>query len=243
MERLDALLVKKGLCTSRERAKELIRNGQVTVDNRPAKKASEQLSEASELSVTGETLKYVSRGGLKLEKAIGFFDLSVGDMTCMDIGASTGGFTDVLLQNGAAKVYAVDVGRDQLHEKLRNDPRVISMEQTNIRYLESKDVDDIRFDFICCDASFISLTHILPVIKSFLKEGGKSVCLIKPQFEAGKQRLGKNGVVKNPKIHEDIKKEVSAFAETIGLKVRGITESPIKGPEGNTEFLMLVEKV
>lgn len=243
MERLDALLVKKALCTSRERAKELIQNGQVTVDGRPAKKVSEQVLEDAELSVTGETLKYVSRGGLKLEKAIDFFKLDVKGATCMDIGASTGGFTDVLLQNGAEKVYAVDVGRDQLHEKLRNDSRVVSMEQTNIRYLESKDVDNTSFDFICCDASFISLTHILPVIKAFLKDGAKSVCLIKPQFEAGKQRLGKNGVVKNPKVHEDIKKEITAFSETIGLKVRGITESPVKGPEGNTEFLMLVEKV
>lgn len=243
MERLDALLVKKGLCTSRERAKELIQNGQVTVDGRPAKKVSEQVPEDAELSVTGETLKYVSRGGLKLEKAVSFFSLDVKGAVCMDIGASTGGFTDVLLQNGAAKVYAVDVGRDQLHEKLKKDSRVISMEQTNIRYLNSEDIDGTVFDFICCDASFISLTLILPVIKDFLKEGGKSVCLIKPQFEAGKQRLGKNGVVKNPKVHEDIKKEITAFSETIGLKVRGITESPVKGPEGNTEFLMLVEKV
>lgn len=242
MERLDALLVKKGICTSRERAKELIQNGQIYLNGVPAKKPSQQAEDTDEIHLEGDTLRYVSRGGLKLEKALVHFKLDVNNLTCMDIGASTGGFTDVLLQNGASKVFAVDVGREQLHEKLKNDSRVISMEQTNIRYLEPKDVDNITFDFISCDVSFISLTLVLPVISKLLKTKGKCVCLIKPQFEAGRNRLGKNGIVKDNKVHEAIKKEISMFSETVGLKVIGITESPIKGPEGNIEFLMLTEK-
>lgn len=242
MERLDALLVKKGICTSRERAKELILNGQISVNGITAKKPADKVGEDADITLTGETLKYVSKGGLKLEKALDFFKIDVTCSTCMDIGASTGGFTDVLLQNGAGKVYAVDVGHGQLHEKLLNDSRVVSMEQTNIRYLEPEAIGDVTIDFISCDVSFISLTLVLPVIFKFLKNGGKSVCLIKPQFEAGKNRLGKNGVVKDPRVHEAIKKEITEYAKLLGFYVSGITESPIKGPEGNTEFLMYLEK-
>ncbi|MBR6359257.1 MAG: TlyA family RNA methyltransferase [Lachnospiraceae bacterium] len=243
MMRLDALLVNKGLAPSRERAKELIKNGQVSVNGKVISKASYETPDDAVVKITGETLKYVSRGGLKLEKAVDHFSLLLDGLTCMDIGASTGGFTDVMLQNGAKKVFAVDVGTDQLHPSLKADPRVVSMEQTNIRDLTPAMIGNETIDFVSIDVSFISLKLVLPVVKNILKPGGNCVCLIKPQFEAGKQRLGKNGVVKDKKVHEAVKTEVSECAEALGFKVKGITESPIRGPEGNTEFLMLIESV
>ncbi len=243
MMRLDALLVNKGLAPSRERAKELIKNGQVSVNGTVISKAAAETPEDADITITGEKLKYVSRGGLKLEKAVDHFSLLLDDLTCMDIGASTGGFTDVMLQNGAKKVFAVDVGTDQLHPSLKADSRVVSMEQTNIRNLTPAMIGNEIIDFVSIDVSFISLKLVLPVVKNLLKPGGNCVCLIKPQFEAGKQRLGKNGVVKDKKVHEAVKTEVSECAEALGFKVKGITESPIRGPEGNTEFLMLIENL
>ncbi len=243
MERLDVILVKKNIVSSRERAKELIKNGLVTVNGRVAVKPAESVAEDSRITVTGETLKYVSRGGLKLEKAIEFFDIDIKDATCADIGASTGGFTDCMLMYGAKRVYAIDVGTEQLSEKLRTDPRVISIEQTNIRYVTLDSLNCTPFDFISCDVSFISLTKVLPVIFNLLSENGRSVCLIKPQFEAGKKFLSKKGVVNDEKVRKKVLDDVSEFALLLGFKIYGITDSPIKGPNGNIEYLMYIGKV
>ncbi|MCR5584464.1 MAG: TlyA family RNA methyltransferase [Lachnospiraceae bacterium] len=242
MERLDALLVKNGSAPSRERAKEMIKAGRVFVNGKVITKASFTVGETDDIKTEGEGLKYVSRGGLKLEKAITEFNICLEGLTCMDIGASTGGFTDCMLQNGAAKVLAVDVGTDQLVEKLKNDPRVISMEQTNIRYLTPHDIGNIGIDFISADVSFISLTKVLPVIFTLLKEGGESICLIKPQFEAGRQALSKKGIIKDKAVRDKAVADVSRFAEDTGFKVLGITASPIEGGDGNVEFLIFLKK-
>ncbi len=243
MERLDVILVKKNIVSSRERAKELIKNGQVTVNGRVAVKPSESVPEDSEILITGEMLKYVSRGGLKLEKAIEFFDIDIKDLICADIGASTGGFTDCMLLYGAKSVYAIDVGTEQLAPKLLADPRVISIEQTNIRYVTLDSLNCEPFDFISCDVSFISLTKVLPVIFNLLSSYGRAVCLVKPQFEAGKKFLSKKGVINDEKVRKKVLDDIKNFACLLGFKIYGVTDSPIKGPNGNIEYLIYIGKV
>ncbi|MBD5444617.1 MAG: TlyA family RNA methyltransferase [Lachnospiraceae bacterium] len=241
-ERLDVLLVKKGLAPSREKAKAIIMTGSVFVDGQREDKAGTAFEEKKvHIEVRGETLKYVSRGGLKLEKAMQEFPIDLTDAVCMDIGASTGGFTDCMLQNGAAKVYSVDVGHGQLAWKLRNDKRVVCMEKTNFRYMQPEDIED-RLDFASVDVSFISLTKILIPARNLLKDNAKMVCLIKPQFEAGKDKVGKKGVVREPEIHEEVINKIITYAEMIGFEVKGLSYSPIKGPEGNIEYLVFLEK-
>ena len=241
-ERLDVLLVQQGLAASREKAKALIVAGLVFVDGQRADKASASY-DASEvkIDIKGETLKYVSRGGLKLEKAVQEFRLTLEGKVCMDIGASTGGFTDCMLQNGAVKVYAVDVGRDQLDEKLRKDHRVINLEKTNFRYMVRADIQD-DLDFASADVSFISLTKILLPARNLLKDGGQMVCLIKPQFEAGRENIGKKGVVKDPSVHSQVLHKVLDFAAEVGFQVLALDFSPVKGPEGNIEYLVHLQK-
>ena len=239
-ERLDKLLVEKGLVESRERAKALIMAGKVLVNGQVVDKAGTKVPVDSKLELKGEDIPFVSRGGLKLETALKAFNLNPEGFTCLDIGASTGGFTDCLLQRGAKKVYAVDVGKGQLHWKLRNDPRVISIEQFNARYLTEKEVPE-KVDLITVDVSFISLTKILPAVKQFLKPQGKVVALIKPQFELTKKEVDKGkGVVKDPKLHEKAIKKILNFSREIGLFPKGITLSHPRGPKGNKEFLVLL---
>lgn len=241
-ERLDVLLVKQGFAESREKAKAIIMSGIVFVDGQREDKAGSVFEEDKiTLEVRGATLKYVSRGGLKLEKAMETFPITLTDVVSMDIGASTGGFTDCMLQNGAKKVYSVDVGHGQLAWKLRNDDRVVCMEKTNFRYMKPEDIDE-TLDFASVDVSFISLTKILIPARNLLKQGGSMVCLIKPQFEAGKDKVGKKGVVREPEIHEEVIKKVIDFADLIGFSVEGLTSSPIKGPEGNIEYLVYLVK-
>ncbi len=241
-ERLDVLLVKKGLAPSREKAKAIIMTGSVFVDGQREDKAGTAFEEEKvHIEVRGETLKYVSRGGLKLEKAMQEFPIDLTDAVCMDIGASTGGFTDCMLQNGAAKVYAVDVGHGQLAWKLRNDERVVCMEKTNFRYMQPEDIAD-KLDFASVDVSFISLTKILIPARNLLKDNAKMVCLIKPQFEAGKDKVGKKGVVREPEIHEEVINKIVTYADMIGFEIKGLSYSPIKGPEGNIEYLVFLEK-
>lgn len=240
-QRLDILLVERGLVKSRELAKTLITSGKVFVDGEKRDKASFKTDLSSNITVKETQLKYVSRGGYKLEKAIEYFDISLKNTVCMDIGASTGGFTDCMLQNGAAKVFSVDVGYDQLDEKLRADERVLCMEKTNIRYLTKEDINQ-AIDFASMDVSFISLTKVLLPVKELLGNDGALVCLIKPQFEAGKENVGKKGVVKDKKIHREVIKNVLEFAVNIGFNVLGLTYSPIKGPEGNIEYLVYLHK-
>ncbi len=241
-ERLDLILVNKGLASSREKAKAIIMSGIVYVNGQKEDKAGSTFDpEADMVEVRGNTLRYVSRGGLKLEKAIEVFKPILTGLTCMDIGASTGGFTDCMLQNGAAKVYSIDVGHGQLDWKLRNDERVICMEKTNFRYLTPEDIAD-EIDFASCDVSFISLTRILPPAHALLIDGGKMVCLIKPQFEAGREKVGKKGVVRDPKVHEEVVREICTFALDNGFDIIGLDFSPIKGPEGNIEYLLYLEK-
>lgn len=238
--RLDSLLVSRNLISSREKAKELILSGKVHVNNNICKKPSQQVDENADIKITGEVLKYVGRGGLKLEKAIEFFKINLENKVCADIGASTGGFTDCMIQNGAQKVYAVDVGHDQLAEKLKNDSRVVNLEGVNVRYLTPEQMPQ-KLDFISVDVSFISLTLVLPVLKNFLSEKGEMVCLIKPQFEAGKSQVGKKGVVKSQAIHVEVIKNIIDFAVSLGFNVCGLTFSPIKGPEGNIEYLIYLK--
>ena len=240
-KRLDVLLVEKGLAPSREKAKALIMEGKVLVDGEREDKAGSQFKEEVNIRIKGETLKYVSRGGLKLEKACGQFGFRLEGLVCMDIGASTGGFTDCMLQNGAKKVYSVDVGYGQFAWKLRCDERVVCMEKTNIRYLTPDDIDD-KIEFASADVSFISLTKILLPVKELLVDGAQMVCLIKPQFEAGRDKVGKKGVVRDKAIHEEVIRNVTSFCEDNGFKVLGLTFSPIKGPEGNIEYLMHIKK-
>ena len=240
-ERLDVLLVQRGLAPSREKAKVMIMEGNVFVAGQREDKAGTSFDEKVEIEVRGNTLKYVSRGGLKLEKAMANFGISLDGKICMDIGASTGGFTDCMLQNGAKKVYSVDVGYGQFAWKLRQDERVVCMEKTNIRYVTPQDIDDF-LDFAAVYVSFISLTKVLPAAKELLTEHGEMVCLIKPQFEAGKEKVGKKGVVRDPKVHEEVIEKVISFAQEIGFGVKNLEFSPIKGPEGNIEYLVYIQK-
>ncbi len=241
-ERLDVLLVRQGLSESREKAKAVIMAGSVFVDGQREDKAGAVFDGAKvKIEVRGAALPYVSRGGLKLEKALGVFPLELAGKVCMDIGASTGGFTDCMLQNGAAKVYAVDVGHGQLAWKLRNDERVVCMEKTNFRYLVREDIFD-DLDFASCDVSFISLSKILGPAYPLLKPRACMVCLIKPQFEAGREKVGKKGVVREPEVHREVIAKVFSFARAAGFSVRGLDFSPVKGPEGNIEYLVLLQK-
>lgn len=236
-ERLDVLLVSQGLAASREKAKAIIMSGNVLVNGQREDKAGTMIDVKAEITVKGGQLKYVSRGGLKLEKAMSHFDLTLEGRVCMDVGASTGGFTDCMLQNGAVKVYSVDVGHGQLDWKLRNDPRVVCMEKTNIRYVTPEQIEELAA-FVSIDVSFISLTKVLPPVRELMTEDGEIVCLIKPQFEAGREKVGKKGVVRDPKVHEEVIEKVIDFAATVGLESRELEFSPIKGPEGNIEYLL-----
>ncbi len=241
-ERLDVILVKQGLAESREKAKAILMAGNVFVDGQREDKAGTTFDESKiHIEVKGSTLKYVSRGGLKLEKAMAQFPISLQDTVCMDIGASTGGFTDCMLQNGARKVFSIDVGHGQLAWKLRNDERVVCMEKTNFRYVTPEDIGE-AVDFASVDVSFISLTKILIPARNLLRNYGQMVCLIKPQFEAGKEKVGKKGVVRDPKVHEEVVHKVIDYADSIGFAIKGLTYSPIKGPEGNIEYLVYLEK-
>ena len=241
-ERLDVILVEQGYASSREKAKAIIMSGNVYVNGQKEDKAGTTFDLAKcKLEVRGNTLKYVSRGGLKLEKAMQTWKFPLEGKTCMDVGASTGGFTDCMLQNGASRVYSVDVGHGQLDWKLRNDERVVCMEQTNFRYLKPEDVPE-KLDFISVDVSFISLTKILIPARNLLKVGGEMVCLIKPQFEAGREKVGKNGVVRELSTHREVIEKVIDFADLTGFSVMGLEYSPIKGPEGNIEYLVYLKK-
>jgi 23S rRNA (cytidine1920-2'-O)/16S rRNA (cytidine1409-2'-O)-methyltransferase len=239
--RLDVLLVEKGFYTSREKAKSAIMEGRILVNKNKIDKAGTQVAEDSEITVIGKDLPYVSRGGYKLEKAIKVFDLPLLGAVMADIGASTGGFTDCALQNGVAKVYAVDVGYGQLAWSLRTDDRVIVLEKTNARYLSEKEIPE-QLDLITIDASFISLTLLLPTLFPLLKDTGHLVALIKPQFEAGKDKVGKKGVVRDPSVHIEVINKVIDCAVNIGFSVLGLDYSPIKGPEGNIEYLLWLSK-
>lgn len=235
-ERLDVLLTARGLAPSREKAKALIMSGIVYVNGQKEDKAGTGFPEDAEIELRGSTLRYVSRGGLKLEKAVAEFGVRPEGKICMDVGASTGGFTDCMLQNGAVKVYAVDVGHGQLDWKLRNDARVVCLEKTNIRYATREQVpDEIALSSI--DVSFISLSKVLPAVRKLLKAEGEVVALIKPQFEAGREKVGKHGVVRDPAVHREVISSCVRYAEENGFRVRGLTFSPIRGPEGNIEYL------
>ena len=240
-ERLDVLLVNRGLAASREKAKAVIMAGIVYVDGQKEDKAGATFVDTVNIEVRGNTLKYVSRGGLKLEKAMSHFGLSLEGKVCMDVGASTGGFTDCMLQNGAVKVYSIDVGHGQLDWKLRNDPRVVWMERTNIRYVTPEDIGEPA-SFVSIDVSFISLTKVLTPVRELLAENGEIVCLIKPQFEAGREKVGKKGVVRDPKVHLEVIRAVMDFASSIGFEILHLEFSPIKGPEGNIEYLLHLKK-
>ena len=241
-ERLDVLLVKQGLAESREKAKAVIMAGEVFVQGQREDKAGAMFDESKvTITVKGSSLRYVSRGGLKLEKAMACFPITLEGDICMDIGSSTGGFTDCMLQNGAKKVYSVDVGHGQLAWKLRQDERVVCMEKTNFRYLTRDQIAD-DLDFASVDVSFISLTQILLPAWRLLKCGGQMVCLIKPQFEAGREKVGKKGVVRDPAVHREVIAKVMDFAALLHFSVLGLTWSPIKGPEGNIEYLIFIQK-
>ncbi len=241
-ERLDVLLVEKGFAPSREKAKAVIMSGDVFVNGQREDKAGSTFDpEKINIEVKGAKLKYVSRGGLKLEKALEVFPIKLDGFICMDIGASTGGFTDCMLQNGAVKVYSIDVGHGQLAWSLRNDERVVCMEKTNFRYTTPEDLADTP-DFASVDVSFISLTKILEPAVNILRDGAQMVCLIKPQFEAGREEVGKKGVVRDKKVHLDVVNRIIDYVKTIGFVVLGLDYSPIKGPEGNIEYLLYIEK-
>ena len=240
-KRLDVLLVEKGYAASREKAKAVIMSGIVYVDGRREDKAGSTFDENLPVEVRGTTLKYVSRGGLKLEKAVDAFALDLKDKRCLDVGSSTGGFTDCMLQNGAEHVIAIDVGRGQLDWKLRNDPRVTCMEKTNIRYVLPEDIE-YAADFSSIDVSFISLVKVLLPVRNLLRESGRVVCLIKPQFEAGREKVGKHGVVREKKVHAEVIRKVLDYASGIGFRDLGLDYSPIKGPEGNIEYLAYLIK-
>ncbi len=240
-ERLDVLLLNRGLATSREKAKAMIMEGIVYVDGQKEDKAGSLFPAEAPIEVRGAVLPYVSRGGLKLEKAMKCFSLCLLDLTCMDVGASTGGFTDCMLQNGARKVYSVDVGRGQLDWKLRGDARVVCMEKTNIRYVKPEDIGE-PVSFVSIDVSFISLTKVLEPVKALLTDEGQVVCLVKPQFEAGREKVGKKGVVREPAVHREVIDRVAAFAAGLGFAILALDFSPIKGPEGNIEYLLHLKK-
>lgn len=236
-ERLDVMLVNRGLATSREKAKAIIMSGIVFVDGQREDKAGSMFDEKVNVEVKGATLKYVSRGGLKLEKAMSHFDVTLEGKVCMDVGSSTGGFTDCMLQNGAVKVYAVDVGHGQLDWKLRNDERVVCMEKTNIRYVTPDQIEEPPA-FVSIDVSFISLTKVLVPVRELMTENGEIVCLIKPQFEAGREKVGKKGVVRDKNVHKEVIHMVMDFAKENGFVLCNLEFSPIKGPEGNIEYLL-----
>lgn len=239
--RLDMFLTEKGFAPSREKAKAMISAGNIYVKGKQCTKPGQLiLCDETELEIRGEVLKYVSRGGLKLEKAILEFGIDLKEKSAMDIGASTGGFTDCMLQNGAKKIYAVDVGKDQLAEKMKNNPKVVNMENTNIRYISSKIMEKV--DFISVDVSFISLTLVLPVAFNMLSDSGEAVALIKPQFEAGRRNVGKKGVVRDKKIHCEVIRKIRDFAAGLGFCPSGLSFSPIKGAEGNIEYLIYLKK-
>lgn len=242
-ERLDVILVKRGLAESREKAKAVLMAGNVFVNGQREDKPGTTFDESKieQIEVKGNSLKYVSRGGLKLEKAMQQFPITLEEKVCMDIGASTGGFTDCMLQNGASRVFSIDVGHGQLAWKLRQDERVVCMEKTNFRYVTGEDIGE-EIDFGSVDVSFISLTKILIPARNLLRQAGQMVCLIKPQFEAGRDKVGKKGVVREPQIHEEVIHKVLDYADLIGFCVRGLTFSPVKGPEGNIEYLVWLEK-
>ena len=240
-KRLDLLMMERALAPSREKAKAYIMAGNVYVDGQKEDKAGTMFQETVKIEVRGNTLPYVSRGGLKLEKAMNHFGVELDGRVCMDVGASTGGFTDCMLQNGAVKVYSIDVGYGQLDWKLRNDPRVVCMEKTNIRYVLPEDIQEPA-QFSSIDVSFISLTKVLLPVRNLLTEDGEIVCLIKPQFEAGREKVGKKGVVRDPAVHLEVIEKVIAYASSIALEPRHLSFSPIKGPEGNIEYLLHLKK-
>lgn len=240
-ERLDVLLVKRGLAESREKAKAIIMTGNVFVEEQREDKAGSTFAEDAQIRIKGIPMKYVSRGGYKLEKAMELWHVPLQDKLCMDVGSSTGGFTDCMLQNGAVKVYAIDVGTNQLAWKLRQDERVVSMEKTNIRYVTPEDIAD-PIDFSSIDVAFISLTKVLIPVWNLLKNGGRVVCLVKPQFEAGREKVGKKGVVRDKKVHEEVVCHIMTYALSMGFEILGLSYSPIKGPEGNIEYLLYIEK-
>ena len=239
--RLDIALFERGFAESREKARALIMAGIVYVNNQKSDKAGNTVKPDDIIEVRGETLKYVSRGGLKLEKAMKSFNISLENCICADIGASTGGFTDCMLQNGAKKVYSIDVGYGQLAWKLRTDERVINLERTNFRYVTREQVPD-ELDFASVDVSFISLYHILPNLRTLLKEGGRAACLIKPQFEAGRENVGKKGVVRDKAVHIAVIEKIIGLIAENNYSLLGLDFSPIKGPEGNIEYLCYIEK-
>ena len=240
-ERLDVLLVKRGLAESREKAKAIIMTGNVFVEEQREDKAGSTFAEDVQIRIKGTPMKYVSRGGYKLEKAMELWHVPLQDKLCMDVGSSTGGFTDCMLQNGAVKVYAIDVGTNQLAWKLRQDERVVSMEKTNIRYVTPEDIADPIY-FSSIDVAFISLTKVLIPVWNLLKNGGRVVCLVKPQFEAGREKVGKKGVVRDKKVHEEVVCHIMTYALSMGFEILGLSYSPIKGPEGNIEYLLYIEK-
>lgn len=240
-KRLDMLMMERALAPSREKAKAYIMAGDVYVDGQKENKAGTMFPETVKIEVRGNTLPYVSRGGLKLEKAMKNFDVTLKDKVCMDVGASTGGFTDCMLQNGAVKVYSIDVGYGQLDWKLRNDSRVVCMEKTNIRYVVPEDLEGPA-DFSSIDVSFISLTKVLLPVRNLLTEEGEIVCLIKPQFEAGREKVGKKGVVRDPAVHQEVIEKVRDYAMSISMEPCHLSFSPIKGPEGNIEYLLHLKK-
>ena len=240
-ERLDVALVARGLAETRAKAQASIMSGIVYVNGQKVDKAGTPVAADAALEVRGHTLRYVSRGGLKLEKAMAEFPITLTDCICADIGASTGGFTDCMLQNGAVKVYAVDVGYGQLAWSLRTDARVVNMERTNIRYVTPEDLAE-PIDFFSVDVSFISLHHIFPVAQRITTPDAMGVCLVKPQFEAGREKVGKNGVVRDPAVHREVLHNAMSYAAENGFVVRGLDYSPVKGPEGNIEYLMFVQK-
>ena len=240
-ERLDVYLANNGLAPSRQKAQALIMEGVVYIDNQKADKPGMTVKDGQNVEVRGSALKFVSRGGLKLEKAMKSFSLSLENMICADIGASTGGFTDCMLQSGAKKVYAVDVGYGQLAWSLRTDERVINLERTNFRYVTHEQIPD-ELDFASVDVSFISLKKILPVLRELLKDNAMTVCLIKPQFEAGREKVGKKGVVRDKSVHCEVVHEICDFAFNNGFSVKALDYSPVKGPQGNIEYLVLLQK-
>ncbi len=240
-ERLDVLLVEKSLAASRELAKAYIMAGNVYVDGMKEEKAGTKIPVGANIEVRAPQMKYVSRGGYKLEKAMEVFDLSLEGKICLDIGASTGGFTDCMLQNGASKVYAIDVGYGQFAWKLRNDPRVVCLEKTNVRYITQAEVPEAA-DFASIDVSFISLTKVLPAVLNIMKDGGRLVCLIKPQFEAGREKVGKKGVVRDIEVHKEVIEAIAEYAFQHDIGILGLNFSPIKGPEGNIEYLIYLDK-
>jgi len=240
-ERLDVLLVKRNLAESREKAKAYIMAGNVFVDGVREDKAGSSFEETVQIEVKGLAMKYVSRGGFKLEKAVEQFGVNLEGKTCMDVGSSTGGFTDCMLQNGAVKVFAIDVGTNQLAWKLRTDERVVSMEKTNIRYVTPEDIGQL-VDFVSIDVAFISLSKVLGPVYELMAENAEIVCLIKPQFEAGREKVGKKGVVRDKKVHEEVVIAVTSFAAATGFELLRLDYSPIKGPEGNIEYLLYARK-